>query len=145
MACSLKEVKGQLYLIIIIIIIIIIIKVQVKVPLRSNWAPRHKGVLGEWRYSSTHCLTLALDVGEWSASRRGRFTPGKDPWDTMHRRMVGLRAGPDAVSKRKIPSPCRESNPDRPARSESLYRLSYPSYIIIIIIIIIIIYVAITM
>jgi hypothetical protein len=21
-----------------------------------NWAPRHEGVLGEWRYSSTHSL-----------------------------------------------------------------------------------------
>jgi hypothetical protein len=29
----------------------------------------------EWRYSSTHSLTLALDGGEWSASRPGRFTP----------------------------------------------------------------------
>jgi hypothetical protein len=29
----------------------------------------------EWRYSSTHSLTLALDGDEWSASRPGRFTP----------------------------------------------------------------------
>jgi len=42
-----------------------------------SWAPRHEGVLGEWRYSSTCCLTLALDVGEWWASRPGRFTPGE--------------------------------------------------------------------
>jgi hypothetical protein len=40
-----------------------------------NWAPRHEGVLGEWRYISTHCLTSALDGGEWSASRPGRFNP----------------------------------------------------------------------
>jgi hypothetical protein len=26
-------------------------------------------------YSSTHSLTSALDGGEWSASRLGRFTP----------------------------------------------------------------------
>jgi hypothetical protein len=32
-------------------------------------------VLGEWRYSSTHSLTSALDGGEWSASRPGHFTP----------------------------------------------------------------------
>jgi hypothetical protein len=31
--------------------------------------------VGEWRYSSSHSLTSALDVGEWSASRPGRFTP----------------------------------------------------------------------
>jgi hypothetical protein len=28
-----------------------------------------------WRYSSKHSLTLALDGGEWSASRPSRFTP----------------------------------------------------------------------
>jgi len=27
-------------------------------------APHHEGVLGEWRYSSTHSLTSALDGGE---------------------------------------------------------------------------------
>jgi len=32
-------------------------------------------VLGEWRYSSTHSLTSALDGGEWSALCPGRFTP----------------------------------------------------------------------
>jgi len=29
----------------------------------------------DWRYSSTHSLTSAVDGGEWSASRPGRFTP----------------------------------------------------------------------
>jgi hypothetical protein len=29
-----------------------------------NLAPRHEGVLGEWRYNSTHTLTSALDGGE---------------------------------------------------------------------------------
>jgi hypothetical protein len=36
-----------------------------------NWAQRHEGVLGVWRYSYTHSLTLALGGGEWSASRPG--------------------------------------------------------------------------
>jgi hypothetical protein len=40
-----------------------------------NWTPRHEGLLGEWRYSSTHSLTSVLDGGEWSASCPGRFTP----------------------------------------------------------------------
>jgi hypothetical protein len=40
-----------------------------------NWAPRHEGVVGEWRYSSIHSLTSALDGGEWSASRPDSFTP----------------------------------------------------------------------
>jgi len=38
-----------------------------------NWTPRHEGVLGEQRYSSTHSLTSALDGCEWSASRPGRY------------------------------------------------------------------------
>ena len=33
---------------------------------------------GEYRYSSTLSLTSALHGGEWSTSRPGRFTPGKD-------------------------------------------------------------------
>jgi hypothetical protein len=28
-----------------------------------NWAPRHKGILGECKYSSTRSLTSALDGG----------------------------------------------------------------------------------
>jgi hypothetical protein len=40
-----------------------------------NQAQCHEGVLGEWKYSSTHSLTSALDGSEWSASRPGRFTP----------------------------------------------------------------------
>jgi hypothetical protein len=36
--------------------------------------------IGEWRHRSTHSPTSALDGGEWSASRPGRFTPqGKIP------------------------------------------------------------------
>jgi hypothetical protein len=33
---------------------------------------------GEQMYSSTLPLTSALDVGGWSATRLGRFTPGKE-------------------------------------------------------------------
>jgi hypothetical protein len=29
-----------------------------------NWAPRHEGVLGKWRYSYMHSLTSTLDEGE---------------------------------------------------------------------------------
>jgi hypothetical protein len=36
---------------------------KVKLSLYFNWAPCHKGILGEWSYSSTHSLTLALDGG----------------------------------------------------------------------------------
>jgi hypothetical protein len=76
-----------------------------------NQAPRHEDVVGEWRYSSTHSLTSALDGGEWSASRPSRFTPTKRAPGTH---WIGGWAGPravlEAVVKRKIPSPRRESN-----------------------------------
>jgi hypothetical protein len=57
----------------------------------------------------------ALDGGEWSASRPGRFTareraPGTH-WIGV---CVGPRAVRDAVVKREIPSPRRESNPRTP-------------------------------
>jgi hypothetical protein len=56
-------------------------------------------------------LTSALDGGEWSASSPGRFTP-REGAPLTHRLggLVGLRAVLDAVMKRKIPSPCRESS-----------------------------------
>jgi hypothetical protein len=43
-------------------------------------------------------MTSALDGGEWSASRHGRFTPGKRAPDThCIGGWVGPRAGLDAV------------------------------------------------
>jgi hypothetical protein len=76
-----------------------------------NYAPRHEGILWEWRYSSTHSLTSALDGGEWSASRLSRFTPReRAPGTHWIWGWVGPRAIPDAVMKRKIPSPRKESN-----------------------------------
>jgi len=53
-----------------------LLKVKVKLSLCFNWSPRHDGVLGECKYSSTHSVTSAIDGGEWSASRPrpGRFT-----------------------------------------------------------------------
>jgi hypothetical protein len=45
--------------------------VKVKLYLCFNWAPRHGGVLGVWRYSSTDSLTSALQVGsDWENSRQ---------------------------------------------------------------------------
>jgi hypothetical protein len=57
-------------------------------------------------------MTSALDGGEWSDSRAGRFTP-KETASATHWMggWVSPRAGLDAVVKRKIPSPYRDSNP----------------------------------
>jgi hypothetical protein len=80
-----------------------------------NWAPRHEGVLGEWKYSSTHSLTSALDGGEWSASRPGHITPKeRAPGTHWIGGWVGPRAVLDAVAKREIPSHRRQWNPRTP-------------------------------
>jgi hypothetical protein len=68
--------------------------------------------IGEWRYNSTHSLTSALDGSEWSASHPGRFTPRETaPSTHWIGGWVGPRAGLD-TSKRRTPSPRRESNSD---------------------------------
>jgi hypothetical protein len=73
-------------------------------------------------------LTSAL-VGEWSASRPDRFTPGeKAPGNHWIGGWVDSRAGLDYLKKRKfLTLPGLELQPlGRPARSQSLYRLRYP-------------------
>jgi len=70
--------------------------------------------LGEWRYSSTHSSSVALE-DEWSASRPARFTPRKRDLGTHWiGSRVGSRAVLGAAVKRKIPSPRRELNPRTP-------------------------------
>ena len=56
-----------------------------------------------------------------SASRPGRFYPGKDPIPIVQE--AGWAPGPVWTGGKS--RPCRDSIPDRPARSQSLYRLSY--------------------
>jgi hypothetical protein len=71
-----------------------------------NWEPRHEGVLGEWRYSSTHSPTSALDASEWSASRRGRFTPHrKSPWHPLDRSLGGPQSRFGRGGEEKISQP----------------------------------------
>jgi hypothetical protein len=69
-------------------------------------------------------LTWAIDGGEWS----GRFTPKESATGTHWiGGWVGPRAVLDSVVKRKLPNPLpgiEAQNPDRPARSPALYRLS---------------------
>ena len=74
-----------------------------------------KSQRGEYRYRSTVSLTSVLDGGGWSTPRPGRFTPGKDPVPIVWNGAENL-----------VPTGIR--SPDRPARSESLYRLSYPAH-----------------
>jgi hypothetical protein len=60
-------------------------------------------------------LTSALEGGEWSASRPGRFTSReRAPGTHWIGGWVGPRAVQNAVVKREIPSPRRKSNPRTP-------------------------------
>jgi hypothetical protein len=90
-------------------------------------------LLGEWRYSSTHSWTSALDGGEWSASCPGRFTPReRAPGTHWIGVWVGSSAVLNEVVKRKIPSPrpgTKLWNPNHPVRSPALYRLSCHGYL----------------
>jgi hypothetical protein len=74
-------------------------------------------------------LTSVLAVGEWSASRLGRFTPGKRANGTHWiGSWVDPRAGLDDVEKRKFSTlPGLELQTlGRRTSSQSLYRLRYP-------------------
>ena len=75
--------------------------------------------------SSTLSFTLALDGGRWSTPRPGRFISEKDTVP------VAQEAGwaPGLVWTREenlAPPPPGIRCSNRPARSESPYRLSYP-------------------
>jgi hypothetical protein len=75
-------------------------------------------------------LTYALVESERSASCSGCFTPGeRAPGTHWTGGWVGSRAGLDDVENGKfLPLPGLEIQPlGRPASSQSLYRLRYPS------------------
>jgi hypothetical protein len=81
------------------------------------------GTEGEKRHSSTLSSTWTLDRGGWSTPRPGCFTPGKETRYQLYRRMGGPQGRPVRVRKNLFPLGIR--NPDHPASSKSLYRLSY--------------------
>ena len=61
-----------------------------------------------------------------SSTPRPHFTPGKDPVPILQE----AEWAPGPVWTGGKSRPLRDSIPDRPARSQSLYRLSYPALII---------------
>ena len=75
-------------------------------------------------YSSTLSWPRHIDGCGWSAPRPGRFTPGKDPVPIVQE--AGWAPGPLWTGAENVAHTGIRSS-DRPARSESLYRLSYPS------------------
>jgi hypothetical protein len=67
-------------------------------------------------------LPSGLDGGEWLDPRPGRFIPGTP----LDRGPGGYQRRSGHCGEEKNILPCRESNPSRPAGSQTLYRLSYP-------------------
>src|SRR5215468_8293063 len=71
-------------------------------------------------------LDLGARRGGWSAPRLGRFTPGKDP--VLIVQEAGWTPGPVWMCAKNL-APIVIRSPDRPARSQALYGLSYPAYV----------------
>ena len=83
-----------------------------------------KAQTGRTRHNSTLSVSSTLHGGGWSTPRPGRFTPGKETRYPLYRRLGGPKSRTGQVQKISPPTGIRL--PDRPARSESPYRLSYP-------------------
>ena len=83
----------------------------------------HEGPEGEYRYSCTLSLTSALDGVSGQRHAPVALPPGKTRYP-LYRRLSGPQGRPGRA--RKISPPTGIRSPDRPARSKSLYRLSYP-------------------
>jgi len=78
------------------------------------------------RSSGTYTLSLtsALDGSGWSTPRPGRSTSGKETRYPLYRRLGGTQGRSRRVGKILPTTEIR--SPNRPARSKSLYPLSYP-------------------
>jgi hypothetical protein len=102
---------------------------KIKLPIcLTSLALRHEDVWGS-ECTDPHFFTSELVGGEWSNSRPGRVTPGeRSPGTHWIGDWVDPRAGLDDMEKRKLlTSPgLKHRLLGRPARSQSLYRLSYP-------------------
>jgi hypothetical protein len=71
-------------------------------------------------------MTTALEGGEGSASRPGPSLPSGKTRYPLYRRLGGPQGRSGQV--RKISPPTGIRSPDRPARSQLLYRLRYPAH-----------------
>ena len=74
-------------------------------------------------------MTTALEGGEGSASRPGRsLPPGKDPVPIVQE--AGWAPGLVWTGAENL-APTGIRSPGGPARSQSLYRLSYPAHVLL--------------
>ena len=92
--------------------------------MKSVWSIKSKVTLLQARCGPEGTRPIALEAGGRSAARPGRFTPGKDPVPILE----GAWWAPGPVWTGGKSRPHRDSIPERPARSQSLYRLSYRAH-----------------
>ena len=94
-------------------------------PIKVKFLPitDHEGPEGEQMYSSTLPSTSALGGVGGQCHAPAALPPGKDPVSTVQE--AGWAPGPVWTGAENL-FPTGIRLPDRPARSESLYRLSYP-------------------
>jgi hypothetical protein len=85
----------------------------------------HEGPRGGVEVCLYSFSTSALGRGGWSAPRPGRFTPGRDPVPIVQE--AGWAPEPVWMCAKNL-APTRIRSRDRPARSQSLYWLSYPNH-----------------
>ena len=74
-------------------------------------------------YSFTLPSTSVLDVGGWTTPLPGSFSPRKDPVPIVQE--AGWAPGPVWTGAENV-TPTWIRSLDRPVRSESLFRISYP-------------------
>jgi len=69
-------------------------------------------------------LTSALIGGEWATQNLAHFPLRKNPGTDGIGRWLGLGADVEVVEKKNISCPCRNSNPESPAMSLIIIKLS---------------------
>jgi len=70
-----------------------------------------------------------------SSTPRPHFTPGEDPVPIVQE--AGWASEPVWTDGKSRPH--RDSIPDRPARSQSLYRLSYPAHVVVVVVVVVVV------
>jgi hypothetical protein len=88
----------------------------------------HEGLEGEQSYSFTLTLISALDGSEWLSHVHSALPPGTTRWP-LYRRLGGAKGMFGRVLQISPTTGIR--SPDRSARSELLYRLSYPGELLL--------------
>ena len=108
-------------------VLLLLLLITVKVNLKVKWSCYRPGVA---QRVGRGIALLFINRGTrrgWVVSSMplSKFTTGKDPVPILK----GAGWAPGSVWMGGKSRPHRDSIPDRPARSQSLYRLSYPAHI----------------